>query len=400
MKYILLIPDGAADWPIPQLHGKTPLQTASTPAMDHLALQGRCGLYHSIPPGCPAGSDVANLSILGYDPATEYQGRAVFEAASLGIPLSPEDVVLRCNTISIENNRIKNHSSGHISSEEAHELLQAVSSSLTNSPITLHPGFGYRHILTLKGDFSTDFDASPPHDHVGKAVDSLLLKGKSAPGKKTADFLNRFMLHTRTILEKHPVNLRRIAKKEDPANMLWLWSPGRKPSVIPFFEKTRMKGAVISAVDLIKGIAICAEMDVINVPGATGLYTTNYEGKADACIEALHTYDFLYVHVEASDEASHEGNLPLKLQCIEYFDQRLLDRILSQISLSETRIAILPDHYTPIKTKGHTSDPVPFLIAGSGVEPDRVSTFDEPSCSKGGYGTLQGDSLLQTLFSK
>jgi len=399
MKYILFLGDGMADYPLEELGGKTPLQTADTPNMDKLARKGKCGKLITIPPGMPTGSAVANLSILGYDPRIYFQGRGVLEAASMGIELDLEDVAFRCNTICIENNRIKNHSAGHISSEEAVELIKTIDDKLGTEYIRFYPGVSYRHLLVLKGEkFSANVKCTPPHDVMGISVLEVLVKAKDKEAKETANLLNKVILDSKEILEKHPVNLTRAKQGKDKANMIWPWSPGKKPHMRKFLERFGVRGAVISAVDLIRGLGIYAGFDVIEVEGATGLYNTNYEGKAKACLEALKKYDLVWVHVEASDEASHQGDIDLKIKTIEYFDKRLVGRVLNKIG-ENVRIALLPDHLTPVKVRTHVAEAVPFLIYAPGKETDKVDRFDELSCSKGSLGLLEGDDFIKIFLT-
>ncbi|MFH1642750.1 MAG: cofactor-independent phosphoglycerate mutase [Nanoarchaeota archaeon] len=397
MKYVIFIIDGAADYPIVELNGKTPLMAASKPNIDNLAKNGKCGLFRTIPLNFSTGSAVANLSILGYDPLSQFQGRGVLEAAAMGINLEKNDVAFRCNTICVKDNKIKNHSGGHISSKEGAELIRAVDSSLGKEDIKFYPGVSYRHLLVFKGSYSADLDCAPPHDHVDEPIAKLLSKSNSADGEKTAATVNKLMLDSKPLLEKHPVNVKRVKGGKDQANMIWPWSPGKKPEMKTFQELYGLKGAVITAVDLVRGLGIYAGFDVINVEGATGLYDTNYEGKADACIEALKDHDIVYVHVEAPDEAGHEGDLKLKIKCIEDFDKRLLGRVLENLE-EEVRIAVLPDHPTPVKIRGHVSDPIPFAIYDKSVKGDMVESFDEFSCKKGSFGLLEKDEFIRALL--
>jgi len=401
MKYILLIIDGAADRPLEKLGGKTPLQVAKKDNIDYLAEKGRCGLFRTIPSNFQAGSEVANLSILGYDPLRYFQGRGVLEAAAMGICLGDTDVVFRCNTICItDDGRIKNHSAGHISSGEAAILIEEANRILGNEEVIFYPGVSYRHLLVLKGDYSSGIECFPPHDYVGHFYKELLPKPVSKEAFKTAELLNKIIEESRQFLGMHPVNIKRKKEGKDMANMLWPWSPGRKPSMKTFFERFDVRGAVISAVDLIKGIGIYCGFDVIEVKGATGLYNTNYEGKADACVNALKNYDLVYVHVEATDEASHEGNIELKVRCIEDFDRRLVGNILPRIDMKKTTIALLPDHYTPVDKGAHSSEPVPFLIYNPFMSPDSVKKFDEVSCSSGIYGLCEGETLINYILGR
>jgi len=398
MKYLLLIGDGMADYPLEKLGGKTPLQAADTPNMDELAKKGRCGRFITIPPGMPRGSAVANLSILGYNPRVCFQGRGVLEAASIGIELGSEDVAFRCNIICVRNDKIKSHSSGHITTKEAIELIKTIDHKLGTEYIKFYPGVSYRHLLVLRGGkFSANVECTPPHDALDRSITKVLVKAKDKEAEKTANLLNKMIINSQSILEGHPVNLERAKKGKDKANMIWPWSAGKKPLMETFQERFGIKGAVIAAVDLIKGVSIYAGFDVIDVEGATGLYNTNYEGKADACLKALKSYDLVWVHVEASDEASHEGDLDLKIKTIEYFDKRLVGRVLDSID-EDIHIALLPDHFTPISMRTHVADAVPFLIYDPQKEADEVSQFDEFSCAKGSLGLLKGDNFIKVFL--
>ena len=399
MKYILFIMDGAADRPIKELKNKTPLQIANKENIDFLTVRARCGLFRTIPHNFSAGSEVANLSILGYDPIKYFQGRGVLEAAAMGIHLEDTDIAFRCNTICItDDGRIKSHSAGHISSEESATLIDEANRKLGNEKVIFYPGVSYRHLLVLKGDYSPDVECFPPHDYAGRFYNDLLVKPKNKEAVKTAELLNKIILDSHKLLENHPVNIKRKEEGKNVANMLWPWSPGRKPEMKPFQERFGIKGVVISAVDLIKGIGVYCGFDVIDVKGATGLWNTNYEGKADACVDALKRYDLIYVHIEAIDEASHEGNLELKIRCIEDFDRRLVGNILPRIDMKETVIALLPDHYTFVDTGVHSSEPVPFLIYSPLLIPDSVKRFDELSCSSGLYGLCEGEFFIRQVL--
>lgn len=387
-----------ADYPLPELGGKTPLEVASTPWMDWLARRGRCGRLITIPEGMSTGSAVANLSILGYDPRIHFQGRGGLEAASMGIKLNLQDVVFRCNTICVENNKIKNHSGGHITTPEAAELMRTIDQELGSDHIKFYPGVSYRHLLVLKGEkFSANVECTPPHDVLGIPIDRVLVRANDAQSKKTAQLLNKLILDSASILEQHPVNVKRKDEGKDMANMIWPWSPGKKPVMKTFQERFAIRGAVISAVNLIKGLGVYAGFDIMQVKGATGLYNTNYEGKADASLAALEKYDLVFVHVEASDEAGHEGNVNLKIKTIEYFDQRLVGRVLRGIH-EKVRIALLPDHLTPIAVRTHVADPVPFLIYDPEKRGDEVREFNESSCSRGSLGLLEGDSFIKRVL--
>lgn len=387
-----------ADYPLGELRQRTPLQVADTPNMDELAKKGECGRLITIPHGMPAGSAVANLSILGYDPRIYFQGRGVLEAASMGVELGAQDVAFRCNAICVEDGKIKNHSAGHISTEEAIKLIETIKDKLGSEDVVFYPGVSYRHLLILRGGrFSANIECVPPHDALGMPVKEVLPRAKDEEAKETVGILKKIILDSRDILERHPINLTREKQGRDKANMLWPWSPGKKPRMRKFLQRFGIRGAVISAVDLIKGIGIYAGFDVINVKGATGLYDTNYEGKAEACLKALRHYDLIWVHVEASDEASHQGDIALKIKTIEYFDKRLVGRVLESID-ENIPIAVLPDHLTPIEARTHVVEAVPFLIYDSTKKPDGVNRFDEFSCAKGSFGLLQGGDFIKAFL--
>jgi len=398
-KYIIILGDGMADEPMDMLGGKTPLQYANTPNMDKLATIGRSGLLKTVPDGMHPGSEVANLSVLGYAPEIVLEGRGTLEAASMGIEVLPDEIAMRCNLICIENGKIKNHSAGHISTEEAAELIGFLQEKLGNERLSLFPGVSYRHVLKLKGG-NKHLGCTPPHDVPGTDFKSVMIKPKNADAKPTADYLNSLILKSQQLLENHPVNEKRRAAGKDAANSIWPWSPGYKPAMQTLFEQYPIRsGAVISAVDLVRGIGVYAGLKVIEVEGATGLYDTNYEGKAEAALEALKTVDFVYLHVEASDEAGHEGDAMLKVKTIEYLDNRLLKRIMEETAKWQepVTIALLPDHPTPCRIRTHTSSPVPFTIYNPSVTPDEITKFDEFSASRGKYGLLKGAEFMKAF---
>ncbi|GHT41002.1 cofactor-independent phosphoglycerate mutase [Bacteroidia bacterium] len=402
MKYIIILGDGMADEPIESLGNRTPLQVAQTPWMDELARLGKSGLLHTIPDGMQPGSEVANLSVLGYDPEKVLEGRGSLEAASMGIKIEPEELVMRCNLICIKNRRIKNHSAGHISTEEARILIDHLNKTLKTNGVHFFPGVSYRHLLKMKNG-NKYLICTPPHDVPGKSFTKLLIRPEMNKAKSTADVLNMLILWSQDILENHPVNIRRKAEGKDPANSIWPWSPGYKPRMETLFQMYPIRsGAVISAVDLIKGIGVYADLDVIEVPGATGLYDTNYEGKAQAALKALKEKDFVYLHVEACDEAGHEGNAELKIRTIEDLDKRILKTIMEETATwnEPVTIALLPDHPTPCRLKTHTADAVPFVIYRPGAKPDAVKQFDEFSARQGAYGLLKGNQFMNKLMYK
>lgn len=398
MKYIIFLIDGAADYPVEELGNKTPLQAADKPNIDSIAKKGKCGLLETVPKDMQPDSAVANMSVLGYDLKRCYQGRGVLEAANIGVKLDADDIALRCNLITVEDNKIKDYSAGHISNEEAEQLIRAVDIGLGNKEIKFYPGVSYRHLTVLKGKgFSSDIECYPPHDFIGSPIAKVLIKARSKEAENTAAVLNKLVFDSKNILEKHPVNIERGKKGKNIANSIWFWSPGRKPEMKTFQEIYGVNGAVISAVDLINGLGRYAGFDVIKVQGATGLWDTNYEGKADACVEALKNHDLVYVHVEAPDEAGHSGDARLKVKTIEDFDKRLLGRVLDKIG-EDVAIAILPDHMTPVKIKTHVHGAVPFVIYNPGKKADKVEKYDEESCRKGSYKLIKGDEFISKLL--
>jgi len=391
MKYAVLIGDGMADYPIEKLGGRTILQAARTPAMDSIAARGRTGLAQTVPDGFPPGSDVANMSIIGYDPAAYYSGRAPLEAASMGVALEADDVAFRCNLITIENGMIKDYSAGHISSDEAEILIDTLDYELKTEKVRFYPGISYRHLIVAGNNLGAETECTPPHDITGESKDSYL------PGGKDGEFFSGLIEASTVVLELHPVNLRRVQEGKNPANSIWVWGQGYAPKFKSFQELYGKKGAIISAVDLLKGIGIYAGLDVIEVPGATGYLDTNYEGKASAAIEVLKTRDLVFVHVEAPDEAGHEGSIDKKLQAVEDFDSRIVGPILKHAEASDEpfTILVLPDHPTPVSIKTHTRDPIPFAVYRTdNADPDGVETFDEESVKKGSMGLVKASDLI------
>lgn len=389
-----------ADEPIAELGGKTPLQVADKPAMDRLAVLGRSGMLHTVPDGFAPGSEIANLSVLGYDVAKVFEGRGSLEAASMGIDIAPGEMAMRCNLICVEDGRIKNHSAGHVTTEEAGELMSFLQQELGDDTVCFYPGVSYRHLLKMKGG-DKHIRCTPPHDVPGIPYKDVLIRAEREEALATARRLNDLILRSQELLGRHPVNRKRAEQGKDMANSLWPWSPGYKPEMKTLLETYGLRsGAVISAVDLIYGIGVYAGLKPVHVPGATGLYDTNYEGKAEAAIEALRTNDFVYLHVEASDEAGHEGNVPLKVRTIEYLDGRVLKPVWDEVSTWDepVAIALLPDHPTPCALRTHTNAPVPFVIYRPGDAPDGVMTYDECSARQGFYGLLKGDEFIRALL--
>lgn len=401
-KYIIILGDGMADEPVPQLGNKTPLQKAKTPYMDLLAQKGRSGILDTIPAGMHPGSEIANLSVLGYDVPKVYEGRGVLEAASMGVDILQDEMAMRCNLVSIKGDLLKNHSAGHISSEEASELIHFLNDKLGNDIFSFHPGVSYRHLLKMKGG-NKNIICTPPHDFPEKPYLPLLIKPAEESARNTADQLNKLILASQKILKDHPVNLKRIAEGKDPANSIWPWSPGYRPNMQPLNKKYPIKkGAVISAVDLIRGIGVYAGLEVIHVEGATGLYNTNYEGKVRAALDALQENDFVFLHIEASDEAGHEGDVDLKVKTIEYLDSRVLKTIYEETQQMDDNvlIAVLPDHPTPCAIRTHTRDAVPFVVYHKKISPDGVQTYDEFAARKGSFGLLKGDEFMKIIFEE
>ncbi len=395
MKYVVLIGDGMADEPLEELEGKTVLQKANTPNMDHIARNGRTGLARTVPEGMHPGSDVANMSIIGYDPKKYYSGRAPLEAASMGIKIAGDDVAFRCNLITINDGLIADYSSGHITNAEAKDLIEAVDEKLGNEAFSFYPGISYRHLLVSKGALGAETQCTPPHDVIDQ--DRLL----HMPKGKDSEVLNELIEASMPILEKHPVNEKRIKEGKNPGNSIWLWGQGFAPAFPLFSELYGLKGAIISAVDLVNGIGIYAGLDVIQVPGATGYLDTNYKGKGEYAIQALDDHDFVFVHVEAPDEAGHMGNLKAKIQAIEDFDEKVVGTVLkAAMGYSEAiTIMVLPDHPTPVARRTHTSVPIPFAVySTAGDKPDDAQAFDEESVKKGSFGTVYAADLVGMLI--
>ena len=401
MKYIIILGDGMSDYPIERLGGKTPLMAARTPHIDALCAKGRTGKLITVPQDMPPGSEVANLAVLGYDVRKVYQGRGVLEAASMGVQLHPSDLALRCNLICIEDKKIKNHSAGHITSEEAKVLIERLNKELSNKKLRFYPGVSYRHLLVIKKGHK-DIECTPPHDVPGTPFLQVMVKPTAKKGQKTAELLNNLIFQSQRVLSVHPLNKKRISDGKDPANSIWPWAPGHKPDMKTLQELYGVSGAVISAVDLIHGIGVYAGMKSIHVEGATGLYDTNYEGKAKAAVEALKEVDLVFLHIEASDEAGHEGDVDLKIKTIEYLDERVVKYIMEETEKmdEDVAIALLPDHPTPCEVRTHVHDPVPFIIYRPGEPPDEVTEYNEESVEEGYYGTLEGEQFMKTLIAK
>lgn len=401
MKHIIILGDGMADEPIASLGGLTPLQYAQTPYMDELARLGVTGRMKTVADGFHPGSEVANMAVLGYDLPTVYEGRGVLEAASIGVELQPGDMAMRCNLICVEGEILKNHSAGHITTEESDALIQYLNEQLGSERVHFYTGVSYRHLLVIKGG-DKRVACTPPHDVPLHPFRPLLVKAEVLEAQATADLLNELILRSQELLKTHPVNLRRQAEGKDMANSIWPWSPGYRPAMRTLKEMYGFeRGAVISAVDLIRGIGVYAGLKVLHVEGATGLYDTNYEGKAQAALEALKENDFVYLHIEASDEAGHEGDVALKIKTIENLDRRAVGPIYEAVKQwkEPVAIAVLPDHPTPCAVRTHTNQPVPFLIWKPGETPDGVTRFDEFAVAEGKYDVLEKDQFIKEFLA-
>ncbi|MEG0560534.1 MAG: cofactor-independent phosphoglycerate mutase [Muribaculaceae bacterium] len=402
MKYIIILGDGMADEPIPEFDGLTPLQAANTPTMDWLAFNSRMGMLNTVPYGFEPGSEIANLSVLGYDLKSVFEGRGSLEAASMGIDIEIGEMAMRCNLICIEDGKIKNHSAGHITNEEATELITFLQKELCDDKVSLYPGVSYRHLLKIKGG-DKRLHCTPPHDVPGTPFKNVLVKATSPEAEETAVLINMLTLRSQELLSNHHINIKRQAEGKDPANSIWAWSPGYKPSMPTLKERFGIEnGVVISAVDLIRGIGVYAGLKPIIVEGATGLYNTNYEGKAQAAIDALKDNDFVFLHIEASDEAGHEGDWELKKRTIEYLDSRICKPILeATLKMDEpVTIAVLPDHPTPCRLRTHTANPVPFMIFRPGSRPDKIDRYNEFDSRDGMLGVMSNDEFIRELLKK
>ena len=412
MKHIIILGDGMADHAIERLGGKTLLQYANTPYMDMLARMGRTGRLITIPEGFQPGSEVANAAILGYDLNEVYEGRGPLEAASIGYEMQPGDFALRCNIINVQNGLIITHNGGNLSTEDAGPLIEYLNEKLSNDPeivsrfgknrVRFIKGIQYRHLLVVSNG-NKNVDCAPPHDHPNEEWEKLLPVAMSPEAQETADLLTMLIVKSQTLLAEHPFNKARAERGERQANCVWPWGGGYRPKMQTLMQQFPQvkSGAVISAVDLIRGIGHYAGLRNIIVEGATGLANTNYEGKAAAAIEALRNDDFVYVHVEASDEAGHDGNLELKIRTIENLDSRIVKPVYEAVSQWDEPvcIAVLPDHPTPVEVRTHVSEPVPFLIYYKGIEPDSVTSYDEVSCVGGAYGLLRLQEFMKTLMN-
>jgi len=389
--YAILVPDGAADDPLQELGGKTPLQYAETPHLDRLAREGSCGTALTIPAGLPAGSDVANLALMGYDPREYYCGRGPLEAASMGVRLAEDEYAFRCNLVSVEGGRLADYSSGHISTEEARQLIEAVDRELGGEGLRFHAGVSYRHLLVIRGDFAETL-CTPPHDEVGARLEEVEPRG---PG---SGVLRELIRRSREVLANHPVNLARRKEGRRCADSIWPWGQGKTPTMPGLGERYGLRGAVITAVDLVKGLGVLAGLVPLKVPGATGYLDTDYAAKGSCAVRALDDYDLVYVHVEAPDEAGHEGLVEEKVRAIEMIDRHVAGPLLEAAGCREgLRLLVVPDHPTPLKVRTHTSGAVPFALWGTAIPPDGCSSLDEGAVLEGTWKDLPAWELLGLL---
>ncbi len=412
MKHIIILGDGMADHPVERLGGKTLLQYADTPYMDMLAKNGRTGRLITIPEGFQPGSEVANTAILGYDLNEVYEGRGPLEAASIGYDMRADDMAMRCNIITLADGRIKNHHGGHLTTEQSDILIKYLDRQLGNEDIKFITGIQYRHLLIIRGG-NKHIVCAPPHDHPEEEWRQLMVRpehgwenrrdGDRMTAQQTADIINTLILKSQQLLEQHPFNKERAAQQKDAANSIWPWSGGYRPKMDTLQQMYPQikEGDVISAVDLIRGIGRYAGLNRVTVEGMTGLADTNYENKAQAAIDMLRQHDFVYLHVEASDEAGHDGDLELKLKTIENLDRRIVKPVYEEVSTwtdTPVCIAILPDHPTPVELRVHVAEPVPFIIWHPGITPDGVETYDEVSCVSGSYGLLRLEEFMNKFM--
>lgn len=400
MKYLILLGDGMADWPLPEYDNRTPIEIAKTPAMDAVVTRGLTGQFCPIPEGLPPGSDIGNLSLFGYNPRAAFRGRAPIEAANQGIQLADNQVAYRCNLVNVQDGRMKDFTAGHIATEEAAEIIPVLNETLGREfPVRFHTGVSYRHLAIVDASEAATLDqmvrmeCEPPHNITDQEVAPWLPRGDGAA------MIHAMMARSREILPDLAVNKRRAADGKPPANSIWLWGQGKAPEMESYASRFGITGAVISAVDLVKGIGVCAGLDVINVPGATGWIDTNYEGKVQAGLKALDDHDFVYIHLEAPDETAHQGRADLKIQAIEDFDARIVAPCLAYLdSHPDLRILVAPDHFTTIQTKTHAGGPVPFALCGAGVRPDTNTVYSERAAAASGVLIEEGYTLVERLI--
>jgi 2,3-bisphosphoglycerate-independent phosphoglycerate mutase len=398
MKYIIIVPDGMADDPVEELGNKTPLEAARTPHMDYLAQHGSMGLIQTIPDKMKPGSDIGNMALMGYDPKKYHSGRAPLEAANLNVTLADDEIAFRCNLVTVVDNKMLDYSAGHITTKEASLLIDALNEQIDLEGVKFYTGKSYRHLLVLKVRDLKKYCAiktTPPHDILNKPIKTYLPQGQES------QMLLKLMERSKDIFEKHPANQVRIDLNESPANMIWLWGQGIRPKLPSFQEKFGVKGSIISAVDLVNGIGRLAGLDIIDVPGITGYYDTNYLAKAEYALASLKKKDFVYIHIEAPDEAGHNGDIKEKVTAIERVDRDIVGTILKHYGEHDNvRILVLPDHPTPVKLRTHTSDPVPFVMYGKGIAHDHSQTFGETAAKQNGLKFKSGEALLDHFMAK
>lgn len=388
-KYVIIVPDGAADEPLEQFGGKTPLEAAETPHLDRISIEGRQGLVRTVPEGMEPGSDVAQMSLLGYDPARFYSGRAPIEAAARGIELGPSDWVFRCNLVTVADGKMADHSAGHISTGEGASLIDHLQAEIADERMAFHTGVSYRHLLVFKG-INFDVRTYPPHDFIGTAVEKLLPRGKGA------DLLIDLMNRSGRLFADHDINKIRQDLGENQVSTIWLWGQGKQTHLESFERRFGLRGVAITAVDLVRGLAKLIGFDLIDVPGATGFFDTNYEGKGTAAIKALNEYDLVFVHVEAPDEAAHQGNAEIKRKAIEQIDRHVIGPVLDALEqYDDWRMLVLPDHPTPVRNGAHSAEPVPFAMAGTGMTGILHEPFGETNAARSGFRVDQGHELME-----
>ena len=393
-KYAIIVPDGAADEPLEVLGNKTVLEAAETPNMDKISTLGRQGIVRTVPESMEPGSDVAQMSLLGYDPLRYYSGRAPIEAAARNIKLSANDWVFRCNLITIADGRMADHSAGHISTKEAGKLIEELQSRLGSEKVRFYTGVSYRHLVVFK---ERDFDAQtyPPHDYIGKPIEKILPRGKGS------EVLIDLMARSQQLFSNHEINQVRKDLGENQVSSIWLWGQGKRAQMDSFEKRFGIKGAAITAVDLVRGLAKLIGFDLIGVPGATGFIDTNYKGKGSAAIDALHRYDLVFIHIEAPDEASHEGNVEMKKKAIEQIDKYIVGPMLEVLQHYKSwRILVAPDHLTPIRNCAHSSEPVPFAMAGDNISSISPMTFSEANAAKSGLKIDKGFELMEYFLKR
>jgi len=397
MKYVIIVPDGAADYPCEELEGKTPLEVAETPNMDYLAKEGIIGRVRTVPKGFTPSSDVANLSLLGYSPQKYYTGRGPLEAANMGVELGAKDIAFRCNLITEVDGELSDYSAGHITNKEAHALIDCLNENLGTDRIKFFPGVSYRHLMVFKDGYDLGLHSiktHPPHDIMGQPIRKYL------PSGRESSLLVEIMEKSRSLLSGHEINTVRVDLRENPANMIWLWGQGIKPQMPLFKDKFGKTAAVISAVDLIKGIGKIIGFKVLEVEGATGFYDTNYEGKARAALQALADVDLVYVHIEATDEAGHNQDLRMKITCLERIDRLVLGTVLKERDLNSTRILVVPDHFTPLSIRTHSGEPVPFVVAGPRIPKSITAKFSEEEAQRSSLYFEEPSLLMEYLVKE